>query len=103
MATNYVVLYKGGMGPEGRSEEEVQKVMAAWGAWYEKLGPAIVDGGNPFSQSIALTSDGTTDTSGITGYTIISADDLAGAQAAVKDHPHMDEGGTVEVYETFEM
>ncbi len=23
-------------------------VMAAWGAWYEKLGAAVIDPGNPF-------------------------------------------------------
>ncbi|MBT8200097.1 MAG: hypothetical protein KJO36_06235 [Acidimicrobiia bacterium] len=102
MATNYVLLYKGGAGMD-RSEEDANAVMEAWGMWYGKLGDAIVDGGNPFSQSMAMTSDGNTDPSGITGYTVISADDMAGAQALVKDHPHLDDGGTVEVYETFEM
>jgi hypothetical protein len=102
MATNYVLLYKGGKGMD-RPPEEVQAVMEAWGAWYGKLGEAIVDGGNPFGQSTALTAAGPTDPSGINGYTIISADDFAGAQAAAKDHPHLDDGGTVEIYETFEI
>ncbi len=103
MATNYVLLYKGGMGPEGRSEEEVAQVMEAWGKWYASVGSGIVDGGNPFGASMAVTSDGNTEPSGITGYTVISADDMSSAMALVKGHPHLDEGGTVEVYETFEM
>ncbi len=102
MATNYVLLYKGG-GPEGRSEDDVAAVMEAWTNWYAGVGEGIVDGGNPFGPSMAVTSDGNTDPSGITGYTIVSADDMASAMALVKDHPHLDEGGTVEVYETFQM
>ncbi len=102
MATNFVLLYKGGGGMD-RPQEERDAIMGAWGMWYGKLGEAIVDGGNPFSQSVAMTADGNTDTSAMTGYTIISAVDLAAAQALVKDHPHLDDGGTVEVYETFEL
>jgi hypothetical protein len=102
MATNFVLLYKGGGGMD-RPQEERDAIMAAWGEWYGKTGEAIVDGGNPFGQGVAMTSDGNTDGSGITGYTIVSADDMAGAQAIVKGHPHLDDGGTVEVYETFEM
>ena len=45
--TNYVLLYSGGKMPE--TEEQQQAVMAAWGAWYGKMGDAVVDGGNPFS------------------------------------------------------
>jgi len=101
MATNFVLLYKGGAGMD-RPQEEVNAVMEAWGAWYGKVGEAIVDGGNPFGQGMAMTSNGTTDSSNITGYTIIGADDMAGAQAMVKDHPHLDDGGTVEIYETFQ-
>lgn len=102
MANKYVLLYKGGGGMD-RPQEEVQEIMEAWGAWYGKMGEAVVDGGNPFGQSAALASDGPTDPSGINGYTIIAADDFAEAQAAVKDHPHLDDGGIVEVHETFDM
>lgn len=102
MATNFVLLYRGGAGMD-RPQEEVNAVMEAWNAWYGKQGEAIVDGGNPFGQSAAMTSDGPVDPSGLTGYTIISANDFASAQAAVKDHPHLDDGGTVEIYETFQV
>ena len=45
----FVLVYTGGGMPE--SEEEQAKVMAAWGAWYEGLGQAVLDPGNPFSLS----------------------------------------------------
>ena len=44
--TNYVLLYKGGGVPA--TEEEQRQVMADWAGWYERLGQAVVDGGNPF-------------------------------------------------------
>lgn len=103
--TNYVLVYTGGGMPE--SEEEGQKVMAAWGAWYGKLGEAIVDGGNPFGASKSVTADGVSDgavgSPAATGYTVISAESLDDAVAKVQDHPHIKYGGQVSVYETFEM
>ena len=103
--TNFVLIYTGGGMPE--SEEESAKVMAAWGAWYEKMGASIVDGGNPFGASKSVTSDGVNDGSvsspSATGYTIISAESLDEAVSKVEDHPHLNFGGQVSVYETFQM
>lgn len=103
--TNFVLLYTGGGMPE--SEEEQAKVMAAWGAWYEKMGAAVVDGGNPFGASKKVTdkgvSDGAVSSPPATGYTIISADSLDAAVAKVKEHPHLQFGGQVTVHETFEV
>jgi YCII-related domain len=100
--TNYVLLYKGGGVPA--TEEEQQRVMAAWGAWYEKLGQAVVDGGNPFGPSKAIGPDGTASDgapSGMTGYSIVQADSLDAATELGRSCPIIDGGGTVEVYETF--
>lgn len=103
--TNFVLLYTGGTMPE--DEAMNAEVMAAWGAWYGRLGAAVVDGGNPFSGSKVVTndgiSDGATGPSGITGYTIIAAESMDDALAKVKGHPHLSYGGQVSVYETFEM
>ena len=46
----FVLVFTGGGMPE--SEEEQAKVLAAWGAWYEGLGEAVVDPGNPFSPAV---------------------------------------------------
>ena len=104
--TNYVLVYTGGSGM-GMSEEERQQIMAEWGVWYEKMGAAIVDGGNPFSQSKNISesgvSDGSASSPAATGYTVISANSLDEAVAKSEDHPHIKHGGQVTVYETFQV
>jgi hypothetical protein len=100
---NYVLLYRGGGVPA--TEAEQQRVMAAWGTWYEQLGQAIVDGGNPFGPSRAVEPDGSTADgapSGMTGYTIVQADSLDAATDMARSSPIIADGGTVEVYETFQ-
>jgi hypothetical protein len=103
--TNFVLLYTGGTMP--KSEEEKADMMAAWGAWYEKIGAAVVDGGNPFGQSKNVSdqgvSDGSANSPPVTGYTIISAESLDEAVEKVKDHPHLNYNGQVTVHETFKM
>lgn len=103
--TNYVLLYTGGTMPE--TEADRTAVMEAWGAWYAKLGPAVVDGGNPLGAATSITakgvSDGPVSSPQITGYTIISADSLGAAVDLARDHPHVKHGGQVSVHETFQM
>jgi hypothetical protein len=100
---NYVLLYKGGGVPA--TEEEQQRVMNAWTSWYGQLGQAVVDGGNPFGPSRSIAADGSTSDgapSGMTGYTILQADSLDAATQLAKGCPILTDGGTVEVYETFQ-
>lgn len=103
--TNYVLIYTGG--GMGANEAEQAEIMGAWGAWYGMMGEAIVDGGAPFSMSKSITADGTSDgpvsDPPATGYTIIKADSLDDAVAKAQNHPHIRYGGTVSIYETFEM
>jgi hypothetical protein len=98
---NYVLVYKGGGMPA--TEEERQKVMAAWGQWFGTLGQALVDGGNPFGPSSAITPDGSVRdgaSSGLSGYSIVKADSMPAATSLAKGCPLLTSGGTVEVYET---
>jgi hypothetical protein len=102
--TNYVLLYRGGGMPE--TEAEQQQVMAAWGTWYEQLGQALADGGNPFGPARSIAPDGTVSdggASGLTGYTILQADSLDAATEMGKSCPIIASGGSVEVYETFQV
>ncbi len=103
---NFVLIYTGGSGM-GMSEEERNAIMAEWGAWYGKLGDAIVDGGNPFGASKSISesgvSDGSVSSPAATGYTVIAADSLDAAVALSEDHPHIKHGGGVTVYETFQV
>ncbi len=97
---NYVLVYKGG--GMAQSDAERDAMMVEWGKWFGSLGAALVDGGNPFAQSAAVAADGTVQAgapSGLTGYTILSADSLNAATAMVKGCPQLAAGGSVEVYE----
>jgi hypothetical protein len=100
--SNYVLAYTGGSMAE--TEEEQAAAMAAWGAWIGGLGDSLVDAGNPFGASASVASDGATTeggASGLTGYSIISADSLDAATVATKGCPVFTSGGAIEVYEIF--
>jgi hypothetical protein len=99
----FVLVYKGGSTPT--SEAEGAKVMEAWMGWFATLGAAVVEGGNPFGGSTAVSSDGSTTaaTSGASGYSIVSADSLDGAAALAKGCPILAAGGSVEVHEALDM
>jgi hypothetical protein len=101
----FLITYTGGQQPEGMSEEETGKVMAAWQAWYGRLGDAVVDLGNPTGPSKVVGPDCSVSDGGpgITGYSLISADSLDAAAAACAGHPHTDAGGTITVSETFDV
>lgn len=102
--TNYVLVYRGGGMPE--TEEERQAEIAAWGAWYGSLGDSVVDGGNPFGPSASVAADGAISEGGeakLTGYSILSADSLSSAAEKAKGCPILASGGSIEVYETFQV
>jgi len=67
------------------------QTMAAWNAWYETLGPAVVDGGAPVGPAMTIAPDGSTTEGGganpVSGYTLITADSLADALAKSKGCP----------------
>jgi hypothetical protein len=88
-----------------QTEEEQARVMQARGDWFQELGDAVVDGGNPVAGWKTISSDGTVGDGGgadpVTGYSIIEADSLDGAVEKSKGCPQLASGGKVEVCETF--
>jgi hypothetical protein len=80
---------------------------AAFGAWIEKLGPALVDGGSPFGAGASVRDNGTEETaSDAFGYSIVEADDLSAAKALTDGLPILsaDDGEfAVEVFELLPM
>jgi hypothetical protein len=98
---NYLLTYYGGGMPE--SPEENAKVMQAWQTWFGQLGDALVDGGNPTSQSRAISPDGSVmdATMAPSGYSVIKADTLDAAVKAASGCPVLAGGATVVVSETF--
>ena len=101
---NYLLLYSGGSMPESEAEQEA--VMQAWTSWFEKIGDALVDGGNPTSgQAKTIESDGSvSDGSEIgmaSGYSIIRAESLDEAVTLAQGCPVLQGGARVVVLETF--
>lgn len=95
----YVLLYHGGNPPE--NDEEKDKVMAAWGAWAETCGDALVDMGNPLGPPESIGS-GAADAA--SGYSILEAADQAAAVELAGKNPMAGEDGTrIDVHEAFSM
>ena len=80
-------------------------VMKAWGDWMGVLGDNLVDFGAPFSRSCSVARDGSPSpsASGLTGYSVIAANDFAHAVALAAGCPIFLNGGNVEVYECVSM
>ena len=96
----FVLIYKGGAMAETPAAQEA--AMNEWMGWFGSLGAAVLDGGNPFAASATVGSGGS-GASGLAGYSILSADDLAGAVKLAGGCPVLKSGGTVEVYEAMDM
>jgi hypothetical protein len=100
----YLLLYYGGGMPEGAAAQA--RVLKQWEKWYGKLGPAVVDGGNPMSGAVnKIRADGSSSKGAIgkraTGYSIIEAPTLDKATKLSKGCPILKSGGEIAVYETF--
>ena len=100
----YLLIYYGGRMPATPGEQA--RVMKQWTTWYAKLGPAIVDPGNPFSGAVnKIDADGEVAKGPVgrraTGYSIIEAPSLAAATKMARGCPVVKGGAQVAVYETF--
>jgi hypothetical protein len=101
---NFLLLYTGGSMPESPAAQEA--VMAAWNAWFGKIGSNLVDGGNPFTpKAKSISSNGTVSDGPVgelaSGYSIIKADSLDAAVAVARECPVIQGGAKITVYETF--
>ncbi len=66
-----------------------QEGMAAWGAWVEKHGAAIVAMGGPLGKTKRVTERGTEDISNELGaFTVVKAESHAAAAKLFENHPH---------------
>jgi hypothetical protein len=100
----YVLVYYGGGMPEGAAAQA--RVLKQWETWYGRLGPAVVDGGNPMSGAVnKIRTDGSVAKGPIgkraSGYSIIEASSLDKATKMAKGCPILRGGGEIAVYETF--
>jgi hypothetical protein len=98
----YLLAYHGGGMPE--TDAERAKVLGAWERWFQSLGPAVVDPGNPVSRVNTIHNGGSVashEDNPISGYSILEADSLENANEFAKRCPVLDSGATIEVCETF--
>jgi len=103
--SDFVLLYSGGGMPE--TEEEQAQALKAWQSWLGEVGDAVKDEGNPFSPAAkTIAPDGAVSDAGgalATGYTIVKAGSLDEATTIAKGSPVLQGGGSVTVYETFDV
>jgi len=81
--------------------EQAKAGMAAWMAWSQKAGKAIVDLGAPLGSSATVAGGKATDSkSEISGFSILQAESRDALLAILDGHPHFKmPGGTIEVHE----
>lgn len=107
---NFMVVCVGGVHPS--DADEAARVAQAWGAWFGRLGATVIDPGSPFGPAKNIVAGGTVAAgapSGLTGYTVIAAENLDAAVEIAKDCPHLHSFGstgvcgTIEVYEALQV
>ena len=98
----YLITYHGGEGMPADPEQR-QQAIAAFGAWAQGVGGAMVDPGAPLGEARAISAAGVTaarPSEPMSGYTVLQTDSLDDAVGLVKDHPFVTRGGSLQVSET---
>jgi len=100
--SKFLVVYRGGDPGDAGTDETV---MNEWMSWFGSLGAAVTEMGSPFSAGTAIGPDGSrsSETAGLSSYSILEADSIDAAALAVAGRPHLTTGGSVEVYEAVPM
>lgn len=93
--STYVLSFRGQNDRPSDPDQE-----AAWGRWFQEIGSNVVDFGHRVGRVSALGSDATEGGTVLTGYVVISADDLQAAVAVAEGCPALKRGGSLEVGET---
>ncbi|MEM7193540.1 MAG: hypothetical protein AAF402_01230 [Pseudomonadota bacterium] len=103
--TKFIFVYHGGSMPE--TEEEAALMMAKWHSWFDGLGSAVIDGGNPVGLSKTVNSNGSVDDHGganpASGYSLLQADTIEAALDMAQGCPIRESGGSIEVAPIVEM
>ena len=110
----YLVLYRSEAALSGMTVSEMfahttpeQRAagMAAWQAWFEKCGSAIVAAGAPLDKSTTVTGGSAAPgKTSITGYSVLQAGSMDEAVSLMKEHPHFHApGASVEILECVPM
>ena len=98
----YIIAYRGE--PKFESREDGAVHMAKWKTWIDELGEAVVNPGTPLAKGKLIDSRGVTDsgTDRLSGFSMITADDIDAALELAKGCPYLDHG-TIELAQVMEM
>ena len=99
----YLLVYSGGKQPDPKDSK---KVMDAWNVWFKIMGKGLVDGGAPTMPVSTITSAGIKKgvmSDPVTGYSVITADNMDAANKMAKSSPHLAAGGTITVCQLMPM
>ena len=101
----FILVYKGeATDMSEMTPEQGAEVMAKWGVWTEKVGPALSDIGAPFGPGTSVVDDGTVGTAApASGYSIVDAENMAAAQVLTAGHPYLSEGKGDYAIDIFEL
>jgi hypothetical protein len=101
----FIYLYRGpAPSMSDLTPEQGAERMAAFSAWMDMVGAALVDVGSPFGSSASVCDDGTEGAAGdLIGYTIMEADDLAEAKALTDGLPFLSNSDGTCAVEIFEL
>jgi hypothetical protein len=104
----FLLVYRDPVEPKDPpSPEEMQQFLAMWGDWFQKFGPAIVDGGDGLKPEGKVLKAGGIVTDGpyleakeiIGGYSVVQADSLEHALTIARECPIAIIGGMIEIRE----
>ena len=90
---HFLFAYRGGKQPDTPEETEVE--IERWRGWFDRIGPAIVDPGNPVGTAKTVSAKGVSDSGGdnpLSGYTIIHAESIDQAVELAKVCPIIGDG-----------
>ncbi len=101
----FMMIYKGPATDMSKvTEEQTKAVMAKWGKWMTKVGPALLDFGAPFAPGVSVVDDGSEKrTAKLSGYSIVEAKTLAGAKRLTKGHPFLSDKKSKYSIDIFEL
>ena len=107
--TKFVALYTAPQSAESAMEEaspeSAAEGMKVWMDWANKAGDGIIDLGTPLGGGKEVANSGISDTNtGVSGYTILQAENMDAALALLEGHPHlMMPGASIQVYEALDI
>ena len=94
--SKFLVTYHGGMTPD---PSQMEQVRAAFGAWLAQVGDIVVDPGAPVHAAGQVAEGEPATATEIGGYSILEADDVGAVISALRSHPFVARGGTLQIHQ----